>query len=338
MNVVAATRNMIGNMYALFAIDLGVQLGLFHQIAASREPLSVDMLISKAQCKGERKLFESWARAVQAAGVVDVSENGKLSFNEGWKNALTDATSVEYIATLPRCYIALAETYPKFCALFKEGKKMAWQDLGRSIIEDISIDGVRAANFFIERVVDAIPGLRLKLERGATVYDIGCAAGHPTMRLAQAFPASRFVGIDSSAEAIELAQAHAREFSIGDRLEFRTLCATKLPKDVADVIFFNDTLHEMNEDLRITAFKAMRGALRKDGGVFISDPLAPERQADYLKESTKLPTITFFFEVPFGAKALTRSEMENMLHEAGFCIVKEIESSETEISAYLKPL
>lgn len=337
MSTVTTVRSMIGSMYALYAIDLGVQLGLFRQLAISDYPLSIDELISKTQCKGDRKLFEAWTRAVQAAGVIDVAEDGKIFFKEEWKTALTDTTSIEYIATLPRCYIALAETFSRFNALFKEGRKMRWQELGRSIIDDISADGVRAANFFIEKVSDAVPGLRAKLRRGATVYDIGCAAGHPTLKLAQAFPESRFVGIDSSVESIKLAREHAGEFPVEGRVKFEALCATKLPKDVADVIILNDTLHEMDENLRIAAFKAIRGALRNGGGVFISDPLTPETHAGYLNDSAKIPTITFFFESPFGAKVVTRRELEDILRQTRFNIITEIESSDAEISAYLEP-
>ena len=335
MGTIAVMRNMISDMYALYAIDLGVQLGFFQQLATSNQSLSIDELASKAKCNGDKKLFESWIRAVQAAGVLNVDKEEKISFREGWKEALTDETSTEYIATLPRCYIALLEAYPKFADIFKKQRKMAWQELGRSVVEDISADGVRAANFFIEKVVDKVPGLREKLRNGATVYDVGCAAGHPTIRLASAFPESYFVGIDIWPEAIELAHVHVKQSLVDGKVKFKALCATDIPKNVADVIIFNDVLHEMDESLRQHALTAMRAALKKDGGIFISDPLVPDTHEDYLKDSTKCSSITHLFEVPFGARIVTRRELETLLHHAGLKIRTEIESSDVEISAYV---
>jgi trans-aconitate methyltransferase len=49
------------------------------------------------------------------------------------------------------------------------------------------------------------------LHRGIDVCDLGCAQGVATILMARAFPASRFTGIDISAEALETARVAARE-------------------------------------------------------------------------------------------------------------------------------
>ena len=46
------------------------------------------------------------------------------------------------------------------------------------------------------------PGLEQRLRDGIEVADIGCGSGHAVNLMAQAFPASRFTGLDAAAEAV----------------------------------------------------------------------------------------------------------------------------------------
>ena len=64
---------------------------------------------------------------------------------------------------------------------------------------------------------------------GALVADIGCGHGHSTRLMAEAFPNSRFIGIDIHAPSIEAARSHAAAhgeivnltFEVGNALDFR---------------------------------------------------------------------------------------------------------------------
>ncbi len=338
MSMIQSMRGMIGDMYAVYAIDLGVELGLFDELAASEEPVDIRELAERADCRANDDMLHGWMRAVQAAGIVNVDENNRVSFQGGWREALTDPTSTEYVATLPRCYIALAEAYPRFAELFREGKSLPWQKLGKSVVEDISADSLRAANFFIKAVVPRVPGLREKLENGARVCDVGCSAGHMTIRLAEAFSSARFVGIDPWQDAIDLAKQHAAEHGVADRVTFQMQCASELPGGTYDIVLLNDVLHEMDQGLRVKALHAICGSLRKGGGLFFSDPIAPAAHSDFLKPSSRVPSITLFFETPFGAKVHTRLELERFLREAGFGAPTEIESTDTDICVYLEPV
>jgi len=48
-----------------------------------------------------------------------------------------------------------------------------------------------------------------KLKAGAKVADVGCGVGFSTLLMAEAFPASRFVGFDFHEPSIEEARRHA---------------------------------------------------------------------------------------------------------------------------------
>ena len=60
----------------------------------------------------------------------------------------------------------------------------------------------------------ALDGMVDKLTAGTTVADVGCGHGASTILMAQAFPASTFVGSDYHPESIEIARARAAEAGV----------------------------------------------------------------------------------------------------------------------------
>jgi len=61
----------------------------------------------------------------------------------------------------------------------------------------------------VDQWLPAIEGLVDRLRRGVRVLDVGSGLGTATLLLARAFPASTFVGIDTDAESVRLAQRAA---------------------------------------------------------------------------------------------------------------------------------
>jgi SAM-dependent methyltransferase len=78
----------------------------------------------------------------------------------------------------------------------------------------------------LERILPLVPGLPAALARGGDVLDVGCGGGRALCRMAEAFPKSRFTGIDCAPEAIAAARALAREQGLAN--------LTFLPADAAD--------------------------------------------------------------------------------------------------------
>ena len=52
-------------------------------------------------------------------------------------------------------------------------------------------------NLLVQAWIPAMPDIRAKRERGAEVADVGCGRGWASIRFAQAFPNSRYVGYDT---------------------------------------------------------------------------------------------------------------------------------------------
>jgi SAM-dependent methyltransferase len=139
----------------------------------------------------------------------------------------------------------------------------------------------------------AVPGLVERLRAGADVLDVGCGLGAATILMAQEFPASRFVGVDTHAGSVAAARTAAAEAGVADRVTFRTGDAAGrthagsdtgvaggLAPGSVDVVCLFDTLHDLGDP--VGALRAARRALRPGGTVLAVEPAAADRLEDNL--------------------------------------------------------
>src|SRR5690606_15795714 len=99
---------------------------------------------------------------------------------------------------------------PKIAEAFRTGRGVGWHEHDACLfrgIERFFRPGYRAN--LLSSWLPALDGVTAKLERGATVADIGCGHGASTVIMAEAFPRSRFVGFDSHRASVEQAREAA---------------------------------------------------------------------------------------------------------------------------------
>ncbi len=93
--------------------------------------------------------------------------------------------------------------------------------------------------------------------------DVGCGRGRALIKLAQAFPRSRYVGYDIFGPTIERARANAREAGVEHLIRFEERdIAAGLPSTF-DVITTFDVVHDAVDPLGL--LKSIRSALRPNG-------------------------------------------------------------------------
>jgi SAM-dependent methyltransferase len=117
----------------------------------------------------------------------------------------------------------------------------------------------------------AVDGLVERLDRGATVADVGCGHGASAIMMAQAFPNSTFTGIDVHAESIETARRRAAEAGVEDRVTFEVADAVAYA-GTYDVVAFFDALHDLGDP--VGAARRARAALAPDGVCLVVEPFA----------------------------------------------------------------
>ncbi|MFH1653636.1 MAG: class I SAM-dependent methyltransferase [Pseudomonadota bacterium] len=336
MNPVSQMRSWINSMHIAKAVNIGVEVGLFGVIAEIKCPTTVQELARQACC--DQGYVESWIHVMQAAGIIDVDQNGHLSFVSDWKEALTDRDSDKYVPPMMECHFAIADTYPRFAKFFRNGNCMHSNEFSEPLLVGIAADAVRFANYFLHVAVDKIPDLKLKLEEGIDVLDVGCGGGQFLSKIATQFPKSRYVGIDPLDKVIDMAREEAKHYKVESRVDFIVGCGSEIKKECADLIILNEVPHEMDAKVRQPVLDACCKALKKDGLLFLVDILAPENAGDYVRPNFLLSSLVQFFEKPWGSKLLTYSELKILIRNAGFSDLTHLVSADDVVVAYTKPI
>ena len=122
-------------------------------------------------------------------------------------------------------------------------------------------------NLLVRQWLPMTDGLVHKLEQGTRWADVGCGSGLAVIRLAEAFPNSRFIGYDSFEGQLRLAREAAEAAGVADRVRFEQLDATGGLPERYDVVSAFDVVHDAADPQALTA--AIRHALAPDGTFLI---------------------------------------------------------------------
>jgi 2-polyprenyl-3-methyl-5-hydroxy-6-metoxy-1,4-benzoquinol methylase len=103
--------------------------------------------------------------------------------------------------------------------------------------------------------------------RGKAILDVGCGEGEDSILLASL--GARVTGLDVSAGAIELARKRAALSGLSDRTDFlcAPLNAASLPPSAFDVIWIDNVLHHVLNDLEGTVRALLKSA--KPGALLV---------------------------------------------------------------------
>lgn len=168
------------------------------------------------------------------------------------------------------------------------------------------------------------------LHRGIHVCDLGCAQGVATLLMAQAFPASRFIGIDISAEALDAARSNARAMGLTNvSFEQRDAAELRHPNTLSahfDYITAFDAIHDQTRPQ--AALRGIRELLKDDGAFSMID-IAAESHIDGNRDHPMgafLYTVSLMHCMPVGlvdggaglGMMWGRQLAERMLAQAGF--------------------
>ncbi|WP_232221702.1 class I SAM-dependent methyltransferase [Nocardioides sp. J54] len=126
----------------------------------------------------------------------------------------------------------------------------------------------------------ALDGVVDRLQQGTTVADVGCGHGASTILMAQAFPASRFVGSDYHPESIAVARERAAAAGVADRVSFEVAPADGFTGEGYGLVTMFDCLHDMGDP--VGAARHVRSRLADDGTWMVVEPMAGDRVEDNL--------------------------------------------------------
>lgn len=271
-------------------LSVGHQTGLLDTMAGL--PPSTSTEIADAAGLNERYVRE-WLGGMTTGHVVDYDAGTATYSLPAHRTAvLTRAAGADNLAVVAQFIPLLSEVEQKVIDCFRKGGGLPYSEFPRFHTLMAEMSGVVFDGALIDVVLPLVEGLVERLRSGADVADFGCGSGHAINLMAQAFPASRFTGIDFSDEAIAAGIAEAARLGLTNAtFESHNLAQldTVSKEEAYDVITAFDTIHDQAQPARV--LENIYRALRPGGVLLMADVKASSR----LEENVGVPMSTYLY-------------------------------------------
>ncbi len=260
-------------------IRVGDELGLFRAMADAQPVSAADLA---ARTRTHERYVREWLNTQAAGGIVTYdAESDRYTLPPEHAIALAFDDSPFAQAGLFEAITATMRAEERLIEAFRTGEGVGWHEHDHGVfhgVERLFAPGYRES--LIGDWIPALDGVEDKLRAGARVADIGCGHGAPLIMLAEAFPASTFVGYDNHVASIEVARRRAAAAGVDDRVSFHVASAQDYPEKDLDLVTFFDALHDMGDPAG--AARHVRETLAPDGTWMLVEPHAQDRIEDNL--------------------------------------------------------
>ncbi|HXX70285.1 MAG TPA: class I SAM-dependent methyltransferase [Polyangiaceae bacterium] len=264
----------VGAAMSAALVVIGDKLGLYRAMAEGGAMTPADL--ARRTGTTERYVRE-WLNAQAAGGYVAydaASERFSLLPEQAF--ALADEQSPASVPGLFHVTAAMWHGEERMTDNFRSGEGIAWGAQHPCLFEGTE-------RFFrsgylgnlVSTWLPALDGVVSKLQRGASVADVGCGLGASTILMAKAFPESRFVGFDSHDRSVVMARDRAERAGVADRVTFEVAKSTDYPGAGYDLVAHFDCLHDMEDP--VGAARHVRETMAADGTWMIVEPFAADR-------------------------------------------------------------
>ena len=321
------------------ALAIGYRTGLLDAMDGLDTPLSSAEIAAAAGL--HERYAREWLGVMAAAGIVELTEgegeterfllpgaHGDLLTRRAGEANLGVYT--QEIPLLTQCAMEAVvdgfhtgsgvgyERYPKFQAFMTQ------------------LADAKHRRMLISTFLPSVDGGRLvkQLQQGIRVCDVGCGEGVGLLLMAEAFPNSRFTGIDLFAEPVEEARRRARRMALHNveilRQDASELDADEALRESFDYVTAFDAIHDQTRPRQ--ALAGVWSILKPGGRFSMVDIAADSRTARNLDHpmGAFLYTVSLMHCLPVGlveggeglGMMWGRQKATALLQEAGFYDVK----------------
>ena len=283
-NFVGAMLGDLGGAASIPMVRIGDSLGLYKTLH-SDGPMTPGELAARSRVH-ERYLRE-WLSFNAAAGYLTYdATTGRFELPPEQAMVFVVEDSPVNMMGAFDLMAAMQKNQGQIEESFRTGGGVPWGNLQCMFCATARFFRPSYLNNIVQQWLPALQGVVPKLEKGATVADVGCGCGWSTVIMAKAFPNSRFVGYDYHEASIQEARGHAREHGMEANIRFETGTAKDIPDAGFDLVTFFDCLHDMGDPAGAAAH--VKRMLKPDGTWMIVEPMAGDHLQDNLNPVGRL--------------------------------------------------
>jgi SAM-dependent methyltransferase len=311
--------------------SIGDRLGLFKDLAANGPGTSAE--IAGRTGTNERYIRE-WAGGMTAAGYLEYdAPTRRFSLPAEHVAALAAESGPAFFGGFYQMIPALIVVFDQVIEAFRQGGGVRQANYPRALWDGLErFSAGWFNNFLLQQWIPAMPTVQSKLQRGARVADVGCGRGRALIKLAQAFPASRYFGYDVYGPAVDAATERAKAAGVQDLVTFEQVDVSKGLPGEYDVITTFDVVHDAVDPRGF--LRALRRALASDGVYVCLDTNCSDKLEENLGP---VGSMLYSFSVLYcmttslawggaglGTLGLHERKVQEMCSEAGFRTVRKV--------------
>ncbi len=325
-----ALGDLSGTM-AFVMCSIGDRLGLFKDLASEGPATSAEL--AERMALNERYVRE-WLAGMASAGYLEFdSADRRYTLPPEHAPVLAHEGGPMFVAGAYEIISAMLKPLEEVLEAFRRGGGVQqtaycqhfWDGMQR-------FTGTWFENLLLQEWIPSVPDVPAKLESGARVADVGCGTGLALIKLAQAFPKSRYVGYDVFEPAVVSATANAEQAGVADRVSFKALDVVQGLPEQHDLITTFDVVHDMAEPRK--ALRAIRQALLPNGVYLMLEVNSADKQEENVGP---VATLMYGFSLTYcmttslanggeglGTLGLPESKVRELCTEAGFNTVRRV--------------
>lgn len=298
----------------VWALDLGLRLGIFNELAARPEGATA---VEVADALGlDRQYTHVVLRAAYAAEVLDLdADHYRLA--DHMALLLLDTDAPNYLGGAIKTFVALRETYVDLRTLAATGEREWWNDFEPEWIDAVGENGQTYYRRLIDVVVPQLPSVAAALDRGARYLDLACGVCRGPAKIVRAFPKTTVTAVDGDLFTLEMAQRVTKELGVDEQFTLEHSMLEDL--DTAgghDMAVINISLHEARDIDRVV--ERTYAALDEGGTFLVSEFPFPAQEEDCRTVPGRLMCGVQMFEAHIGCQLLPEERFVTHLQQAGF--------------------